>query len=102
MYALQSKFEHRSQNFEDSLVFHYHNYDREYDNASFLDEYYSESLVVKADRGLKINNKFSLGFGSEYKYDWGSFENRGSYNASTKGHVKDLGIFSNVGYKIKS
>ena len=100
MYALQSKFEHRSQNFEDSLVFHYHNYDREYDNASFLDEYYSESLVVKADRGLKINNKFSLGFGSEYKYDWGSFENRGSYNASTKGHVKDLGIFSNVGYKI--
>ena len=37
-------------------------------------------------------------FGSEYKYDWGNFENRGSYNASTKGHMKNLGLFSNLGY----
>ncbi len=100
MYALQSVFDHRSLNSEESIVFHYHNYDREYDNSGYLDEYESESLVLKVDRSLKINKRFSLGFGSEYKYDWGAFENRGSYSASTKGHVKDLSIFANIGYKI--
>jgi len=100
MYALQSGFEHKSQNSENNLIFHYHNYDRQYHNDGYLDEYYSESLVVKADRSSKINNKFSFGFGSEYKYDWGSFENRGSYTASTRGHMKDLGFFANAGYQI--
>ena len=102
MYAVQSGFEHRSENSENNLILHYHNYDREYDNATYLDEYYSESLVLKADTGKKINNKLSLGYGSEYKYDWGAFENRGSYNASTKGHMKDLGIFANIGFIINS
>ena len=69
MYALQSGFEHKSQNSENSLILHYHNYDREYHNAGYLDEYDSESLVVKADRSEKLNNKFSFGYGSEYKYD---------------------------------
>ncbi len=100
MYALQSVFDHRSSNSEESLVFHYHNYDRKYNNSGYLDEYYSESLVLKVERDLKINKKFSLGFGSEYKYDWGEFENRGSYSASTKGHMKDLGIFANIGYNL--
>ncbi len=100
MYSLQSGFEHKSQNSENNLIFHYHNYDREYHNATYLDEYYSESLVVKGDRNTKLNNKFSFGYGSEYKYDWGEFENRGSYTASTKGHMKDFGFFANAGYKI--
>ena len=100
MYALQSSLEHKSKNLENSLTFHYHNYDREYHNATYLDEYDSESLVIKADRSIKMNNKFSFGYGSEYKYDWGAFENRGSYTASTKGHMKDLGFFANIGYKI--
>lgn len=100
MYALQSSFEHKLKNSQNNLIFHYHKYDREYHNTGYLDEYDSESLVVKADRNLKINNKISLGYGSEYKYDWGAFENRGSYTASTKGHMKDLGFFANVGYKI--
>ena len=100
MYALQSGFEHKSQNSENNLILHYHNYDREYHNATYLDEYDSESLVVKADRSTKLNNKFSFGYGSEYKYDWGAFENRGSYTASTKGHMKDFGFFANAGYKI--
>ena len=100
MYALQSGFKHKSQNSENNLIFHYHNYDREYHNATYLDEYDSESLVVKVDRSKKLNNKFSFGYGSEYKYDWGGFENRGSYTASTKGHMKDLGFFANAGYKI--
>ena len=100
MYALQSGFEHKSQISENNLIFHYHNYDRNYDNAGYLDEYYSESLVVKADRSTKLSDKLSFGYGSEYKYDWGAFENRGSYTASTKGHMKDLGFFGNAGYKI--
>ena len=33
--------------------------------------------------------------GSEYKYDWGSFDNKGSYSASTKGHVDNLAIYFN-------
>jgi len=100
MYALQSGLEHKSTNSESDLVFHYHNYDREYDNATYLDEYDSESFVVKGERSIKLNNKISFGYGSEYKYDWGAFENRGSYTASTKGHMKDLGVFVNTGYKI--
>ena len=99
MYALQSGFEHKSKNSENNLILHYHNYDREYHNATFLDEYDSESLVVNVDRSTKLNNKFSFGYGSEYKYDWGAFENRGSYTASTKGHMKNFGFFANVGYK---
>jgi hypothetical protein len=100
MYALQSGLEHKSINSESDLVFHYHNYDREYDNATYLDEYDSESFVVKGEQSIKLNNKISFGYGSEYKYDWGAFENRGSYTASTKGHMKDLGVFVNTGYKI--
>ena len=102
MYAFQSRFDHQTKNSDDSIIFHYHNYDREYDNASYLDEYESESLVTKIEKNLKLNNKFSFGLGSEYKYDWGAFENRGSYTASTKGHMKNLGIFGNAGYKISN
>ena len=101
MYTLQSGLEHKSINSESGLIFHYHNYDREYDNATYLDEYDSESFVVKGEQSIKLNNKISFGYGSEYKYDWGAFENRGaSYTASTKGHMKDLGVFANAGYKI--
>jgi vitamin B12 transporter len=102
MYALQFGFDRQFKNSDDSIIFHYHNYDREYDNASYLDEYNSESFVTKIEKSLKMNNKFSLGLGSEYKYDWGAFENRGNYSASTKGHMKNLGIFGNVGYKINN
>ena len=44
--------------------------------------------------------KLSFGLGSEYKYDWGRFENRGSFNSSSKGHVKDFAFFGNAGFKI--
>ena len=33
-----------------------------------------------------MDNQLSFGAGSEYKYDWGYFNNNGSYQASTKGH----------------
>ena len=100
MYAFQTSLEHISKNSEGSLIFHYHNYDREYENGGFLDEYDSESIVVKLEQKNNSNDKFSFGFGSEYKYDWGAFENRGSYSASTKGHMKDIGFFANTGFKI--
>ena len=58
MYVLQSGFEHKSQNSENNLIFHYHNYDREYHNATYLDEYDSESIAVKAERSTKLNDKF--------------------------------------------
>ena len=100
MYALQSGFEHKSQNSENNLILHYHNYDREYENSGYLDEYYSESLVLRGETKNKFSKNISFGYGSEYKYDWGAFENRGSYTASTKGHMKDFGFFANAGYKI--
>jgi len=100
MIALQTGINKIYQNKEDNLIFHYHNYDREYKNSGFLDEYYSSSLTVKGERKIDSNENFSFGYGSEYKYDWGNFENRGSYTASTKGHVKDLALFTNAGYKI--
>lgn len=100
MHALQTGIEHISTSSETDIKFHYHNYDREYQNGGYLDEYYSESLVLKGEKRSQLNNNFSLGFGSEYKYDWGYFENRGSYNASTKGDTKDLGIFGNFGFKL--
>ena len=104
MYAFQNGLDHKSKKSEDAFVFHYHNYDREYENidgTSVLDEYDSESFVVKGERKIiPTNKKFSFGYGSEYKYDWGNFENRGNYTASTKGHMKNLGFFGNTGYKI--
>ncbi len=99
MHALQAGLEHISKKSENNLILHYHNYDREYENSGVLDEYDSESLVVKGESKIKSTNKFSFGYGTEYKYDWGAFENRGSYTASTKGHMKNFGIFSNAGYK---
>lgn len=99
MYAFQSGLQHLSEKSEDNLIFHYHNYDRKYENKGYLDEYYSSSLVSKAERRIRSNNKISFGYGGEYKYDWGNFENRGSYTASTKGHMKNFGIFANSGYK---
>lgn len=100
MYAFQSGLEHKTNNSQSDYKIHYHKYDREYANSGYLDEYYSESLVLKGERNYEKNSSISYGYGSEYKYDWGSFENRGSYNASTKGHMKNFGIFSNLGYKL--
>ena len=100
MYALQSILEHKTNNSENNLIFHYHNYDRGYRNSGYLDEYDSESITIKGERAISQNDSISFGYGSEYKYDWGAFENRGSYAASTKGHVKDLGLFANAGFKI--
>jgi vitamin B12 transporter len=76
----------------------YNIYDREYDERSIIDTYESEALGVKFSFSKTFNNKISLGTGSEYKYDWGQFDNQGSYQASTKGHVENLSIYGNLGW----
>ena len=48
----------------------------------------------------KSTKKISFGLGSEYKYDWGYFDNNGSYEASTKGHIDTIGLYGNIGWYI--
>ena len=100
MYLFQTGFEHRTRNSETDLKIHYHNYDRDYENSGYLDEYYSNSMVLRGEHEVIYKDGISLGFGSEYKYDSGDFQNRGSYNASTRGHMKDLSAFGNLGVKL--
>ena len=100
MQALQTGIDRVGQNSEDSLTFHWHAYGKDIDDGGFADSYDSQSLVARFEKKINSSEKSSFGFGSEYKYDWGSFINEGSFNSSTKGHVKDLGIFANAGYKI--
>ena len=100
MHAFQAGLNRVYENKKDSLIFHYHTYDRDYKNSGYLDEYNSESLTIKGEREINSYENLSFGFGSEYKYDWGKFENRGSYKQSLKGHITNLGIFANTGYKL--
>ena len=100
MHALQTGIDIVDEYKEDNLIFHYHAYDRDYKNGGYLDEYNSESITIKGERKINSNKNLSFGFGSEYKYDWGNFNNRGSYKQSLKGHIDDLGLFANVGYKV--
>ncbi len=101
MYAFQAGFDYKKDNKEDTIIFHYNKYDREYNENGSLDNYYSESLVAKSERKVKYSDKISYGFGSEYKYDWGSFTNIGSFYPLSKvdNYVYDLGFFTNAGYK---
>ena len=100
MQALQTGIDRVSKNSEDSLTFHWHAYGKDIDDGGFTDSYDSQSLVARFEKKINSSEKSSFGFGSEYKYDWGSFINEGSFNSSTRGHVKDLGIFANAGLKI--
>ena len=98
MYALQTGIERKTKNSLDNLIFHYHNYDRKYYVQGLKDKYYSESLVAKAEREIVFSDNFSYGFGSEYKYDWGHYLTK-TFSSQTKGHLSNLGIFVNTGYK---
>ena len=99
MYALQTSLERRDKLSSDNIMFHYHNYDRIYNELGKIDTYYSESLVAKAEHQQEFSNKISFGYGSEYKYDWGNFSTT-TFTSQTKGHVKNFGIFANLGFKI--
>ena len=97
MHAIQASIENKNEFSFHTLNFHYHNYDRVYKEIGKLDTYQSESIVAKFESDKKISDKFSLGFGTEYKYDWGDFSTT-TFTSQTKGHVKNLGIYGNLGY----
>jgi len=98
MYALQTGIEKKTKNSLSNFMFHYHNYDRKYYVQGKKDKYYSESLVAKAEREVVFDNNISYGFGSEYKYDWGHYLTK-TFTSHTRGHLSNLGVFANVGYK---
>ena len=98
MYAIQAGFERFTNNSFDNFIIHYHNYDRKYDEQGTVNKYYSETITTKAERDLTFNNKISFGYGAEYKYDWGDYTTL-TFTSQTKGHLKNLGIFANTGYK---
>jgi len=83
-----------------NYILFYNIYDREYDEQGTLDTYKSEVIGLKYDLSKIINSNLSFGLGTEYKYDWGYFENNGSYQASTKGHSENFSIYGNMGINI--
>ena len=99
MYAIQAGFENLSNKSFDNLIIHYHNYDRKYNEQGTVNNYYSESITAKSERDITINDKLSYGYGAEYKYDWGEYKTL-TFTSQTKGHLKNLGIFANAGYKL--
>ena len=99
MYALQAGLERKNKLSSEYITFHYHNYDRLYREIGKIDTYYSESFVAKGEHEKKFSNKISFGYGSEYKYDWGNFSTT-TFTSQTKGHIKNFGVFANLGYKI--
>ena len=99
MYAAQFGLDHQKKDLKDYVTFHFHTYDREYDEDGTIDEYLSKAFTTRTERQIKFNEYLSFGIGGEYKYDWGEFENRGSYAASTKGNVDNKSLFSNLGFK---
>ena len=92
--------ENLNQKQKQNSIVYYTFYDREYDERGTLDTYESEVLGVKYDFTKTLSDYLSLGLGSEYKYDWGYFDNNGSYSASTKGNIDNLAIYSNLGMNI--
>ena len=100
MQAFQLGFERLEKDFVDDLKFHWQAYAKQIDDGGLTDSYDSQALVARYERGYNKFEKLSFGLGSEYKYDWGRFENRGSFNSSSKGHVKDFAFFGNAGFKI--
>lgn len=87
-------------NQKQNSIIYYTTYDREYDEEGIIDKYQSEVLGLKYDLSKTINDKFSFGLGSDYKYDWGYFDNKGSYSASTKGNLDNLAVYSNLGINL--
>ena len=92
MYAIQTILEHKLDNSESDLKLHYHKYDRNYANDGFLMSTIASLWLLELSIILQIIQNY-LWFGGEYKYDWGNFENRGSYKRSTKGYMKNAAFF---------
>tara|TARA_B100000427_G_scaffold322269_1_gene324030 strand:- start:1699 stop:3570 length:1872 start_codon:yes stop_codon:yes gene_type:complete len=92
-----NKISNKTQN---NIIAYYNTYNREFDEKEVSDYFYSDALGLKYDYSNLFSNRLSYGLGSEYRYDWGSFDNNGSYTASTKGHYDNFSIYANLGWKI--
>ena len=100
MASIQFGLENHINSKKDNYVIFYNIYDRKYNERGIVDKYNSEAIGLKYNSSENLNNKFSFGTGYEYKYDWGYFDNNGSYEASTKGHSDNLAVYGNLGWKI--
>ena len=100
MGSIQFGLENQNKSQKNNYIFYYNIYDREYDERGIIDTYESEVLGLKYDLSRLVNQKISFGAGIEYKYDWGYFENNGSYEASTKGHSDNLAVYGNLGWNV--
>ena len=78
MGSFQLGLENSAQNFLNKYQFYFNAYDREYDERGTIDTYESNTVGFKLDASRSIKDIFSIGFGTEYKYNWGYFDNNGS------------------------
>ena len=101
MYAFQSGIERKENNVDDKLIAHVHVHDRYYDTA-VKNKYYSKSYTLRGERKINISDELSFGFGSDYNYNKGDFDVKGSWGSSARGHSDNLGIFTNFGYKFNN
>ena len=100
MGTIQMGLENKTKESTNKYILYYNSYDREYDERGTIDSYESDVIGLKYDLSKILNDKISFGAGSEYKYDWGYFDNNGSYQSSTKGHSDNFSIYGNVGWNI--
>ena len=100
MGSIQFGVENLTESKKNNYTIYYNIYDRDYDELGTIDTYKSEVFGFKYDLSKIINSKLSYGLGSDYKYDWGYFNNNGSYTASTRGHSDNLAIYGNIGWNI--
>lgn len=101
MAILQAGFEKLNKFSNQEYIIYYNLHDREYDERGIIDSYESEVIGLKYDLSKTFNEKISIGAGSEYKYNWGYFDNNGSYEASTKGNSDNVSLYSNIGWDLK-
>jgi vitamin B12 transporter len=100
MGSFQFGLENKNKNKNDNLIFYYNFYDRKYDERGTIDTYESNAVGFKYDLKDIIDKKLSYAIGSEFKYDWGYFNNNGSYEASTKGHTDNYSLYGNTGLNL--
>lgn len=100
MGSIQFGLENKNKSQKNNYIFYYNIYDREYNERGIIDTYESEVIGFKYDLSRSLSQKISFGIGTEYKYDWGYFDNNGSYEASTKGHSDNLAIYGNFGWNV--
>ena len=97
MISNQFNLSHQKKNSKNEMILYFNQYDREYDEKGILDYYDSNALGMKYNFSNYFEN-LSYGYGSEYRYDSGEFENNGSYSASTKGNFDNFSYYTNLGY----